>query len=65
MKPIDAREKLARRLFEKAEHLDPETELGWDELSDRTREFWRLLIQDVLADEATVLAAIAEEKAGD
>ncbi len=48
-------ERLAARLFRKSEHLDPTSDGdseaedgGWSKLSERKRDFWRLLVEDQL-----------------
>lgn len=46
-------ERLARRMYEKSEHLDPtphdgEEVVAWEAIHDRTREFYRLVVRDML-----------------
>lgn len=56
----EAREKLARTLRWKVEHLDPsgDYEIEWDELPEHKREFFRLCVTALLNEEATVRAAL-------
>ena len=50
-------ERLAARMFQEAEHLDPSSDgdgdaedCGWSKLTERKREFWRLIVSDQLAE---------------
>jgi hypothetical protein len=50
-----ALEYLARCLFEKMEHLDPDPCMGdWDNLTPRQRNFYILTMEYVLGEEETV-----------
>lgn len=42
--------KLAERLYETMEHLDPSSDLPWDALTDRQREFYRLCVDALVED---------------
>jgi hypothetical protein len=51
-------DRLAHRLREKLEHLDPSLDaVEWESLSERQRDFYRLCIEDVLLDIEAVNAA--------
>lgn len=49
-------ERLARVAFREAEHLDPSEEgldaddAGWSRLTERRREFWRLLVGRIVSE---------------
>jgi hypothetical protein len=53
----DPVEYLAQRLHFKAEHLDPTEDEDWGTTSERTREFYRALIRDLLCAREMIEAA--------
>lgn len=53
-------EKLARRLHDKAEHLDPTDDDLWDAMSEDRRDFYRLCIEWLLLEPELILAALGE-----
>jgi hypothetical protein len=57
---------LARRLYERSEAMNPRGDdfVEWDELKDQDRDFWCFLINDLLNDETTILAALKSDRTG-
>lgn len=55
--PDEAVEKLAERLFEKMEHLDPVGEPPWAALSEDERDFYRFSVQALICERALILLA--------
>ena len=58
----EAIERLAEALQFKMEHLDP-GEGDWSELDDRSREFYRQLVEWLLLHEELLLTAMQQEAA--
>jgi hypothetical protein len=54
----EARERLARELHWKMEHLEPMDAPDWEMLSDRQRQFYRACIEWVLSDQDLVRSAL-------
>lgn len=50
--------KLAKRLHETMEHLDPSSDASWDALSEREREFYRLCVDALIEDGDSVRKAL-------
>lgn len=48
MTMVPAVETLAKRLHFMSEKLDPTEDPDWDEMTERRRRFWRLLVEDLL-----------------
>ena len=57
---------LARRLYERSEAMNPRGHdfVEWDKLKDQDQDFWCFLINDLLNDETTVLAALKSDRTG-
>ena len=53
-----AKKRLARRLYETMEFLDPSDAEPWDAIEASSRDFFEHVISDLLADEREVLRAI-------
>ena len=53
-------ERLAVRLHDRMEHLDPTLNASaWNNLSDHEKEFYRLCIEDLLMDNQLILRGIS------
>lgn len=63
----DAEWRLAKRLYETMEYLDPEADeaVSWADLGDRQREFYRLLILHLFSEREDVLRVLEVNVAND
>ena len=55
---LAAIERLAKRLFDKMEHLEPSDQSDWDGLDDGDREFYRSCVKALLFEEEAILIAL-------
>ncbi len=55
-----ALEGLAKRLFEKMNHLDPGEDESWEEVSECDRHFYRACIEAILMEPELVRTALSE-----
>ncbi len=62
----DSLGRLARALYETMEYLDPNTgDSGWETLSEREREFYRLAVSGLLLERRDVLRVLHVDLADD
>lgn len=54
----DAVWRLAQRLHFKMEHLDPTEDEDWEKMDERRRQFYRLLVEDLLCERALLATAL-------